>query len=98
MDPLKGMISGLFVKEEKNDDNSTTYYYEQKINVPIYLIGLAAGNIQNITINEIIEVYSEPEYLDKVDDGKILEVLQAGYKIKDRLLRPALVVVSKKKN
>ena len=32
------------------------------------------------------------------DDGKILEVLQAGYKIKDRLLRPALVVVSKKKN
>ena len=31
MDPLKGMISGLFVKEVKNNDNSTTYYYEQKI-------------------------------------------------------------------
>lgn len=31
------------------------------------------------------------------DDGKIVEVMQAGYKIKDRLLRPALVVVSKKK-
>ena len=74
IDPLKGMISGLFVKEVKNNDNSTTYYYEQKINVPIYLIGLAAGNIQNITINEIIEVYSEPEYLDKVNDTKILEL------------------------
>ena len=76
MNPLKGMISGLFVKEEKNNDNSTTYYYEQKINVPIYLIGFAAGNIGNKSINENIVVYSEPEYLDKVNDIQILEIQQ----------------------
>lgn len=32
-----------------------------------------------------------------VDEGMVVQVMQAGYKIKDRLLRPALVGVSKKK-
>lgn len=31
------------------------------------------------------------------EDGKVVQVMQAGYKIKDRLLRPALVAVSKSK-
>lgn len=32
------------------------------------------------------------------DEGKVVQVMQAGYKIKERLLRPALVAVSKGKN
>ena len=39
----------------------------------------------------------EVESEDKTP-GIVLEVIQEGYKIGDRLLRPALVGVSKKKN
>ena len=66
MNPLKGMISGLYVKEENNtEDKTTTYYYEQKIPIPIYLIALVAGNIAERKINENISVYSEPEFVDQ---------------------------------
>lgn len=41
--------------------------------------------------NAITQIESDEE------DGKIIQVMQAGYKIKDRLLRPALVGVSKQK-
>jgi len=41
--------------------------------------------------NAIAQVESD------VDEGKVVQVMQAGYKIKDRLLRPALVCVSKPK-
>ena len=34
---------------------------------------------------------------DSKDPGTILQVIQAGYMLGDRLLRPALVSVSKKK-
>jgi molecular chaperone GrpE len=34
---------------------------------------------------------------DKVPDNHIVDELQRGYKIKDRLLRPAMVTVSQKK-
>ena len=34
---------------------------------------------------------------DKVDSGTILQEIQAGYMLGERLLRPALVSVSKKK-
>ena len=33
---------------------------------------------------------------DEVEEGTILQVVQEGFKIEDRLLRPALVGVSKK--
>jgi molecular chaperone GrpE len=33
---------------------------------------------------------------DEHDDGTIVNTMQVGYKIKDRLLRPAMVRVSKK--
>ena len=33
---------------------------------------------------------------DEVEEGVILQVIQEGFKIEDRLLRPALVGVSKK--
>ena len=35
---------------------------------------------------------------DKTDSGTILQELQAGYMLADRLLRPSLVIVSKKKS
>ncbi|MDM8568369.1 nucleotide exchange factor GrpE, partial [Thiotrichales bacterium HSG1] len=33
---------------------------------------------------------------DEVDDGTVLHIHQKGYKLQDRLLRPARVIVSKK--
>ena len=35
---------------------------------------------------------------DKVEAGTIVQEMQAGYMLGDRLLRPALVAVAKKKN
>lgn len=34
------------------------------------------------------------EHVDGVDAGKVVEVLQAGYKYKDRIIKPAMVKVS----
>ena len=65
MNPLRGMISGLFVKEDNDTlDNTTIYYYEQKIPIPNYLIALAAGNIVEEEINDKISIYSEPGFVD----------------------------------
>jgi len=38
------------------------------------------------------------EETSEMEEGQITKVMQAGYKIKDRLLRPALVAVAKAKN
>ena len=65
MNPLRGMISGLFQNKEENSDDTTTYYYYQKIPVPNYLIALAAGDIVEGKVNEDISVYSEPSYVEK---------------------------------
>ena len=64
MNPLVGMISGLYQDKEDNSDNSTTYYYYQKIPVPNYLIALAAGDIMEGKINDDISVFSEPCYIE----------------------------------
>ena len=66
--PLRGMISGLFVKDEDNKDGTKTFYYKQEIPVPNYLIALAAGNIEERIIDENISVFSEPEFVDTVHD------------------------------
>lgn len=67
--PLRGMISGLFVKEDNDTlDDTTIYYYEQKIPIPNYLIALAAGNIVERPINEYVSIYSEPEFVDDAKD------------------------------
>ena len=63
--PLRGMISGLYDKNETHDDDTTTWYYKQVIPVPNYLIALAAGNIKEHKVNEQVSVYSEPEYVDE---------------------------------
>ena len=65
MNPLRGMISGLYERNETNDDNTTTFYYYQKIPVPNYLIALAAGNIVEEKINDQVSVYSEPGFIEK---------------------------------
>ena len=35
---------------------------------------------------------------ESIDDNKITKVMQSGYMYKDRVLRPAMVVVNKKEN
>ena len=49
---IKGMISGIFDKEEIINDEFKIYYYYQKIPVPNYLISLVAGDIKEKSITE----------------------------------------------
>ncbi len=48
--------------------------------------------------HNIHEAISQIETKEDDNDGKIVNVIQAGYKIADRLIKPALVVVAKKGN
>ena len=61
---IRGMISGIFEKEEEAENATKIYYYRENIPVPNYLISLAAGNITEKQINENITIYSEPEFID----------------------------------
>ena len=65
MNPLTGMISGLYQDQVDNSDNTTTFYYYQKIPVPNYLIALAAGNVTRRNISDNISVYSESNFIEK---------------------------------
>ena len=79
MNPLRGLISGLYERNETNDDdNTTTYYYYQKIPIPNYLVSFAAGNIIEQKLNDQISIYSEPGFINKAvqefnDTPKFLE-------------------------
>jgi molecular chaperone GrpE len=53
----------------------------------------AQGQPFDPRVHEAIEVVET----DEVPDNHVLEELQSGYRIKDRLLRPAMVRVAKKK-
>ena len=79
--PLIGMVSGIFENVTDNKDGTQTFYYKQKIPIPSYLIALAAGNIKNKTISDVISVYTEPEMLDLVynelnDMDKIMNIAE----------------------
>ena len=39
-----------------------------------------------------------PKVLKDIEENKVLKVIQKGFKLPNKLLRPALVVVSKKKS
>jgi molecular chaperone GrpE len=54
----------------------------------------AQGEPFDPRVHEAIEMVAS----DEVPDNHVLEELQAGYRIKDRLLRPAMVRVAKKSN
>ena len=62
---LRGMISGKYtgVSDYKDD---IVYSYKQDIPIPSYLLSLAAGNIKEKQINDMITLYTEPEYIDEV--------------------------------
>ena len=65
----------------------------------LHALGLGRGcslGIQLTTNVQIVEDASEIED-DSKDQGTILHEIQAGYMLGERLLRPALVSVSKKK-
>jgi molecular chaperone GrpE len=51
-----------------------------------------AGQQFNPEFHEAVTVMPSPEY----DENTVLEVLQKGFKLNDRLIRPATVVVSRK--
>ena len=104
LDNLQRALSSIKTNDFKNDDE----------NIKTFVEGIELTEKQIITIFEkfkieqvksldsnfdpnlhqaMFEVESEDKEL-----GTVVEVVQEGYKIGDRLLRPALVGVSKKKN
>ena len=62
----------------------------QKLNVQTVQ---AKGELFDPRLHEAIEVVES----DEVPDHHVLEELQPGYRMKDRLLRPAMVKVAKSK-
>lgn len=54
-------------------------------------IQINPGDAFDPLITEAVTHEENPDF----EDGQIIEVLQAGYKIKDRIIRPALVRVAK---
>ena len=78
---LRGMISGIFTGEsEYSDKNYSAFNYKQEIPIPSYLLSLAAGNIEEKSINNMINLYSEPEFIEEAykiiyeDIPKALEI------------------------
>src|ERR1035437_8703166 len=84
-------------KESKNDSlQSGVVMIQQQLKSVLVETGLeeidAAGKPFDPNFHEAV---SEQESAD-VADGNVLQQLRKGYKFKDRLLRPATVVVAKK--
>ena len=61
--PLFALDSGIYQSKIDNGE-STTYFYEQKIQIPSYLIALAAGAIEERVISDRSKVYGEKELVD----------------------------------
>jgi len=61
--PLYALDSGIYQSRIDNGD-STTFFYEQKIPIPVYLIALAAGAIEERVISDRTKVYGEKELVD----------------------------------
>ena len=104
LDNLQRALSSIKTNDFKNDDE----------NIKTFVEGIELTEKQIITIFEKFKIEKvksldsnfdpnfhqamfEVESEDK-EPGTVVEVVQEGYKIGDRLLRPALVGVSKKKN
>ena len=104
LDNLQRALSSIKTNDFKNDDE----------NIKTFVEGIELTEKQIITIFEKFKIEQvksldsnfdpnfhqamfEVESEDKAP-GTVVEVVQEGYKIGDRLLRPALVGVSKKKN
>ena len=64
---LRGMISGIYRSNEtySEDENYMIYNYVQENDVPSYLVSLAAGNIVEKKITDMISVFSEPEFVEE---------------------------------
>lgn len=63
---------------------------------------LALMKSAGLTEIEALNQSFDPNFHEAVahtagDDGKVIEIVQKGYKLKDRILRPAMVVVGKGK-
>jgi len=55
------------------------------------MLDVKPGDEFNPAIHEAISHEDHPDF----SDGQVVEVLQNGYKLKDRIIRPALVRVAK---
>lgn len=86
LDKYDEKTSKNFIDGIKLTQNELKKVFERNGLVRIYPLN---ENFNPDLHNAITQIESDQE------DGKIIEVMQAGYTIKDRLLRPALVCVSK---
>jgi len=73
------------------------YIYQQLVRV-LEDSGVTSDNPIGVEFDPVAhESYEYREIPDQSQDGKILEVLQKGYKLKDLIIRPARVIVGKAK-
>jgi molecular chaperone GrpE len=82
-DHLKGLIAGIEATQREIDKVFTANGISR-----IAAVGLPLDPHQHQAMLEVPSADAEP--------GTIIQELQAGYMIKDRLLRPAMVAVAKK--
>lgn len=77
--PLVALYAGIF-KGSKDNGNTVTYYYYQKIQIPSYLIAIAAGALERRRLSPRSSVYAEAEIVDAAkwefeDTERILRVV-----------------------
>jgi len=80
---LKGLVEGIAATQRELDKAFAAHGITR-----IAAVGLALDPHQHQAMLEVPSAEAEP--------GTIVQELQAGYRIKDRLLRPAMVAVAKK--
>lgn len=61
----EGMLALMSASNPQKKTTDGVYYFEMKQSIPIYLVALAAGNLDFQAIDERIGVYAEPSLLEK---------------------------------
>lgn len=100
--PLIDMISNTLAIKNVSEDVKNWLKGFEMINQNIENLFISYG-VNKIEVEENDDFDSEfhsaisSEFSDEIEKGKIIKIMQTGYKLHDRLLRPTMVIVSKGK-
>jgi molecular chaperone GrpE len=82
-DQLDGWVNGIKLIDQK--------LVNQMKNLGVERLEVKPGEVFDPNIHEAITQEEHPDY----EEGQIIDVVQPGYKITDRIIRPAMVRVAK---
>ena len=82
-DQLDGWVNGIKLIDQK--------LVNQMKNLGVERLAVEPGEVFDPNIHEAITQEEHPDY----EEGQIIDVVQPGYKISDRVIRPAMVRVAK---